>query len=583
MTTEAVSPADLIAQTPAERAHRHDQLRQIARIAPGHLLKMLITLLVIIFLTQFLLIMAERGRNGLPAAPETAGVEAAAQTFNYLLNHPATYYLHKTDIPTGTVVAEAFVNSAELLLFSLGLATMLGVPLGVFMALSRRRGGRVVMLLVSVLGTSIPSFLLAMLLWIVNIQLHNRFATPLLPLTGSGLDAHIILPALVLMARPLAQIAQVTYVTLQDIMRQDFIRVAYAKGRSRSGVITGHALKKAAIPVMTTMGASLRYSLASLPIVESFFLWPGVGLLLLEAIRLGNAQLVTDLIVSLGFLFLLLNLLLDFLYPWIDARLRDNGAHQESGERTGWRDQLRDWRTSAADWRDGRLDRLRRVVRRQPGSSLPPLPIKPEAIHDTLSSKPIESHKRGWLFRTAYHNGPLLIGLLLLIIMLVLVFWGDQLTINNPYQTHGVLMIDGKIAAPPFKPTEKFPWGSDLVGRDIQALVLWGARQTLALAFFSMVARILLGALLGAVAGWTQNSKFDRLVTGGIDVWAAFPVTIFAMLLIQAIGIQQGTWVFIVSLAGVGWGEVAQFVCSKVIAIKPQPYIEAAKSIGAQS
>ena len=583
MATDTLSPADSVTQAPAGHSHRHDVLKQIAKIAPARLLKMAITLLVIVFLTQFLLIMAERGRNGLPAAPATASVEAAAQTFNYLFHHPATYYLHKANIPTGKVVAEAFVNSAELLLFSLGLATLLGVPLGVFMALSRRRGGRVVMLLVSVLGTSIPSFLLAMLLWIVNIQLHNRFDTPLLPLTGSGLDAHIILPALVLMARPLAQIAQMTYVTLQDIMRHDFIRVAYAKGRSRSGVITGHALKNAAIPIMTTMGASLRYSLASLPIVESFFLWPGVGLLLLEAIRLGNAALATDLIVSLGFLFLLLNLLLDFMYPWIDARLRDNGAHQESGEHTGWRDRLRDWRAGAADWRDGLLDRLRRVVRRQPRSSLPPLPIKPEAIHDTLDSKPIESHRRGWLLRTAFHNGPLLIGLCLLIVMLVVVFGGDRLTLNNPYQTHGVLMIDGKIAAPPFKPGVRFPWGSDLVGRDIQALVLWGARQTLALAFFSMVARILLGTLLGAIAGWTQNSKFDRLVTGGIDVWAAFPVTIFAMLLIQAIGIQQGTWVFIVSLALVGWGEVAQFVRSKVLAIKPQPYIEAARSIGAQS
>jgi ABC-type dipeptide/oligopeptide/nickel transport system permease component len=580
MATDTLSPADSATQPPAGHSRGHEALRQIAKTAPARLLKMAITLLVIVFMTQFLLIMAERGRNGLPAAPETASVEAVAQTVSYLFNHPATYYLRRADIPTGKVVAEAFVNSAELLLFSLGLATVLGVPLGVFMALSRRRGGRVVMLLVSVLGTSIPSFLLAMLLWIVNIQLHNRFDTPLLPLTGSGLDAHIILPALVLMARPLAQISQVTYVTLQDIMRQDFIRVAYAKGRSRSGVITRHALKNAAIPVMTTMGASLRYSLASLPIVESFFLWPGVGLLLLEAIRLGNAPLVTDLIVALGFLFLLLNLLLDFVYPWIDARLRDNGAHQESGEHTGWRDRLRGWRASAADWRDGVLERVRRMARRQPRSSLPPLPIKPEAIHDTLSSQP---RRRGWLLRTAYHNGPLLIGLGLLIVMLVLVFWGDRLTMNNPHQTHGVLIIDGKIAAPPFKPTERFPWGSDLVGRDIQALVLWGARQTLALAFFSMVARILLGTLLGAVAGWTQNSKFDRLVTGGIDVWAAFPVTIFAMLLIQAIGIQQGTWVFIVSLAVVGWGEVAQFVRSKVIGIKPQPYIEAAKSIGAQS
>ncbi len=248
MATDTLSPADSATQAPAGPSHRHDVLKQIAKIAPARLLKMAITLLVIIFLTQFLLIMAERGRNGLPAAPETASVEAVVQTFSYLFNHPATYYLHKADIPTGKVVAEAFVNSAELLLFSLGLATVLGVPLGVFMALSKRRGGRVIMLLVSVLGTSLPSFLLAMLLWIVNIQLHNRFDTPLLPLTGSGLDAHIILPALVLMARPLAQIAQVTYVTLQDIMRQDFIRVAYAKGRSRSGVVTRPRLEKCGHP-----------------------------------------------------------------------------------------------------------------------------------------------------------------------------------------------------------------------------------------------------------------------------------------------------------------------------------------------
>ncbi len=583
MATDTLSPAELVTPAPAEHSHRHDVLKQIARIAPARLLKMALTLLAIIFLTQFLLIMAERGRNGLPAAPETASVEATVQTLIYLFNHPATYYLHRADIPTGQVVAEAFVNSAVLLLFSLGLATLIGVPLGIFITFSKRRGGRGVMLLVSVLGTSLPSFLLAMLLWIIDIQLHNRFDTPLLPLTGAGWDAHIIMPALVLMARPLAQIAQVTYVTLQDVMQQDFIRVAYAKGRSRYGVVTGHALRNAAIPIMTTMGASLRYSLASLPIVETFFLWPGVGLLLLEAIRLGNAALVTDLIASLGLLFLLLNLLLDFAYPWIDARLRDNGAHQESGEHAGWREHLRDWRLGAVNWWAGTGDRLRRVVRRPPRSSLPPLPIKPEPIHDTLSSQPIESHRRGWLLKTAVDNRLLLIGLLLLMVMLVMVFWGDRMTINNPYQTHGVLMIDGKIAAPPFKPGARFPWGSDLVGRDIQALVLWGARQTLALAFFSMVARILLGALLGAIAGWTQNSKFDHLVTGGIDVWAAFPVTIFAMLLIQAIGIQQGTWVFIVSLALVGWGEVAQFVRSKVIAIKPQPFIEAAKSIGAQS
>jgi peptide/nickel transport system permease protein len=581
MAIDELTPADLTTPLSFEQPHRYERLRQLARLAPARLLKMAITLLVIIFLTQFLLIMADRGRNGLPAAPETAVVEAAQQTVGYLFNHPTTYYLHKQNIPVGDVVLDAFSKSAVLLLFSLGLATIIGVPLGIFMALSRRNRSRVLMLLTSVLLTSVPSFLLAMLLWIINIQGHQRFNTPQLPITGFGWDAHILLPALVLMARPLAQIAQVTYVTMQDVMRQDFIRVAYAKGFSRFRVVDRHAVKNTLIPVMTTIGASLRFSLASLPIVETFFIWPGVGLLLLESIRLGYNALTTDLIVSLGFLFLLLNLVLDFMYPLIDARLRDHSEHEEREENESWRSRLRSWQRNLADWAGNLRDRLVHPFRKRP--PLPPLPVSSIPTGNSLNTKPAQAQRRGWLLNLALHNVPLLIGLLLLIVMLGLVFFGDRLTINNPYQTRGVLMIEGKIAAPPFKPSTQFPWGTDVVGRDIQSLVLWGARQTLALALFGMVARLLLGTFLGALAGWRPDGRFDRLVRGGIDVWAAFPVTIFAMLLIQAIGIQQGTWVFIVALAVVGWGEVAQFVRSKVIAIRPQPYIEAAKSIGVQS
>ncbi len=581
MATDDLTSADPTAPISSEHAHRHETLKQIANLAPARLLKMALTLLVIIFLTQFLLIMADRGRNGLPAAPETAAVEAINQTVGYLFNHPATYYLHKQDTPFDDVLLDAFSKSAGLLLFSLGLATLVGIPLGLFMALSRRNFSRVLMLLTSVLLTSLPSFLLAMLLWIINIQAHQSLNTPQLPITGFGWDAHLLLPALVLMARPLAQIAQVTYVTMQDVMRQDFIRVAYAKGFSRFAVVDQHALKNTLIPVMTTIGASLRFSLASLPIVETFFVWPGVGLLLLDSIRLGYNALTTDLIVSLGFLFLLLNLLLDFMYPLIDARLRDQGEHEEREERENWRSQVRSWQRNLADWAGNLRDRLAHPFRRRP--PLPPLPVSVGLNGSVLNSQPGRSHKRGWLLGLAVHNRPLLIGLLLLSAMLVLVFYGDRMTINNPYRTRGVLTIEGKIAAPPFKPSTQFPWGTDVVGRDIQALVLWGARQTLALALFGMVARILLGTFLGALAGWLPGSRFDRLVTGGVDVWAAFPVTIFAALLIQAIGIQQGTWVFIVALAVVGWGEVAQFVRSKVIAIRPQPYIEAARSIGVQS
>jgi ABC-type dipeptide/oligopeptide/nickel transport system permease subunit len=106
------------------------------------------------------------------------------------------------------------------------------------------------------------------------------------------------------------------------------------------------------------------------------------------------------------------------------------------------------------------------------------------------------------------------------------------------------MMIDGEIGAPPYPPSETFPWGTDHIGRDVQGLVLYGARQTLLLAFFGMVARMALGSMLGAVAGWWQGGRFDRLVVGAMSVWAAFPTTIFALLLIEGLGIQQGMWVY---------------------------------------
>jgi ABC-type dipeptide/oligopeptide/nickel transport system permease subunit len=143
--------------------------------------------------------------------------------------------------------------------------------------------------------------------------------------------------------------------------------------------------------------------------------------------------------------------------------------------------------------------------------------------------------------------------------------------------------VEGEIGAPPFHPSSVFPWGTDHIGRDVQALVLAGTRQTLTLAFFGMLARLLAGVILGVLAGWWRGGWFDRLVTGAVGVWAAFPVTLFAMILIQAIGIQQGLWVFVVALCVVGWGEVAQFIRGQVIGIKPELYIEAARSLGARS
>ena len=98
-----------------------------------------------------------------------------------------------------------------------------------------------------------------------------------------------------------------------------------------------------------------------------------------------------------------------------------------------------------------------------------------------------------------------------------------------------------------------------------------------------MLARVLVGAGLGLLAGWQRGSWFDRLVAGLTNIWAAFPATLFAMIVIQALGIQQGMWVFIVAISFVGWGEVAQIVRGHVVALKPQAFIESARATGART
>ena len=115
-------------------------------------------------------------------------------------------------------------------------------------------------------------------------------------------------------------------------------------------VLNRHALRNVLIPVLTTLGTSLRFSLASLPVVEAFFNWPGVGLALLQAIESGLSPLVTDLIVSLGFLFLLINLALDVLYQVIDPRLRAEAQSQvQTEERRTWRERWEEFKSQIAD------------------------------------------------------------------------------------------------------------------------------------------------------------------------------------------------------------------------------------------
>ncbi len=220
------------------------------RILLRRIFDMIVTLSVIAYLTLFVLEMADRGRNHLPAQPFRTLLETFRNLYEYIFLHPTTYPWQRQDFGAFKLVFDTFINSAGLLLAAILFASFVGVFIGFWPPSPRKGVASALVLTFSVLGMSTPSFLFSMLLWVFNIQVINRvFGLKALPPTGIGWDLHIIMPMLVLAARPMAQIAQVTYISLRDILNEDFIRTARAKGLSNRLVYNRHALKNILIPV----------------------------------------------------------------------------------------------------------------------------------------------------------------------------------------------------------------------------------------------------------------------------------------------------------------------------------------------
>lgn len=171
--------------------------------------------------------------------------------------------------------------------------------------------------------------------------------------------------------------------------------------------------------------------------------------------------------------------------------------------------------------------------------------------------------------------GAAIVGLLLIVAVL-----GPDLAPHNPFHVDRIQTIEGKIDRAPFPPSSTYWLGTDDQGRDTLSLLLYGARQTLIMAVVATVARILLGLLLGTVAGWWHGRAVDRLLMSLVEFLAPFPTFILAIALILAMGIQRGQISFIIALCLVGWGEVAQVIRSHVLVIRHKLYVEAARALG---
>ncbi len=235
-------------------------------------------------------------------------------------------------VPVTEVIKERLPRSLGLLGLALLISAFIGVFLGVSAARSRSLGS-IGILFLTIIGVSIPSFFAAFLLQWGATTYTRAVGKSLLPVGGFGWDNHLILPVLVLAARPVAQITRLAFVSVREVFQQDYVRTARGKGLHRYRVLSTHVLRNAAIPILTTIGLSLRFSLSSLPVVELYFGWPGAGFTLLKGIAKQDYDLTIGLALCFGILFILTNLALELSYRLIDPRLSANSVHAERESR----------------------------------------------------------------------------------------------------------------------------------------------------------------------------------------------------------------------------------------------------------
>ena len=198
------------------------------------------------------------------------------------------------------------------------ISSVLAVPLGIISALKRGSVLDVGIRVVAVMGQSMPSFWVAMLLMLI-LAVYLR----LFPVSGLGVK-NVVLPTITLAFFQMAILLRLVRSEMLEVMQQDYIRTARAKGVSELWVTIRHALKNAAIPVITVMGLQFGALVQGAIVVEPIFAWPGLGWLLVESIAARDFPVVVAGAIIAAVFVTLVNLVVDLLYGWLDPRIRVN-------------------------------------------------------------------------------------------------------------------------------------------------------------------------------------------------------------------------------------------------------------------
>jgi peptide/nickel transport system permease protein len=218
--------------------------------------------------------------------------------------------------PALPLVLAALPATLELTAAALLLSAVVGVPVGILSATRRNSVADRLSLLASLIGQCVPTFWLGIILILIL-----ALDLGVLPPSGRGTLAHVVLPALTLGAYSTARVARLTRSSVLEVLNQDFVRTARAKGLAQRVVILRHVLKNAAIPIVTILGLSVSTLLGGAVITETIFDWPGVGRLMVQAVFVRDYPIVQGTAFLIAAMVTVVTFVTDALYAWLDPRI----------------------------------------------------------------------------------------------------------------------------------------------------------------------------------------------------------------------------------------------------------------------
>ncbi len=443
---------------------------------------------------------------------------------------------------SGRPVFSAFMEKLPATIYltvtSIILTIVISIPLGIISAVRQNKVTDYIIRFLSFIGNSLPNFFVALLLiYIFALKLG------LLPVMGNAAGfKSVILPTLTLAIAMAAKYTRQVRATVLEELNQDYVTGARARGISERRILYFNVLKSSMLTIVTLLALSIGSLLGGTAIVESIFLWDGVGKLAVDAIMTRDYPIIQAYVIWMAIIYVAVNLVTDIVYHYLDPRIRlqDTHGRQKRRKRVVWGGQ-----------RDAAVK-----------------PVK-NMTWNASASDPDHITVRNQKIRKDYTKIRLIVFLILVGILLLIAAFAAHIT---PYDPYAQDLSQALLA-----PGDGHFLGTDRYGRDMLSRVIMGSQTTIYASLLLVLIIVIVGMIVGVICGW-KGGKLDTVLMRISDVFLAFPGMVFA---IAVAGVLAGGLMnAVVALAAISWPKFARLARSQVLAIRGLPYIQAAKLAG---